>query len=294
MPIELVGGTRLSLSARAAKGSGLVPTLRLLAPDGGELAADTAEAGSARPSARLRRVEIPEQGGGTWFVALEGDDGTTGDVVLRMRGRHPHRTAVRGRSVRGGDVTTIAFTGLPRSRLTARLRPLEGFIESVRVLDPRGAPVDIGRPRSPGRGYRLTLDRVALRGGLGRYTMEVTAGDADLVLDADLRVSGRRLRLRSAAQLVVPEGFAFSTIRPVALSVDVNRDDGSGLPGVRVDVLGEDDELIASGITDELGEWEQLLTVASKERLLQMRVHTIGLAAEKVVRVADAMHVVFE
>jgi hypothetical protein len=294
LAIDLTDGARLSLSVLPERSGDLVPTLRLIAPGGAEFAAVTADPLKRARRARIDDVLIAAGAAGTWFVAVVGDDGTTGDFILRVRGRHPHRERVRGLTLGPDATATIPFTGLRRSRLSADLRPRSGSIAGLRVLLPSGDPVsDTPRVRHS-RSYDLELRRVPLRGGIGRYSVEVTAGPTGLVLDADLRVSSRRRRARAASKLVIPEGFDFTTTRPVELGVEVKRDDGTGLPYVGIDVLTEDDERIATGVTDQYGGWYQTITLPKTAKLLRLRARTIGLATERVLPVSDALHVVFE
>ena len=66
------------------------------------------------------------------------------------------------------------------------------------------------------------------------------------------------------------------------------------MPGIAIDVLSAELDRIATGLTNDEGVWEQLLTIAETEDLLRVEARTIGLVNEQVVPVSDSVHVVFE
>ena len=68
-------------------------------------------------------------------------------------------------------------------------------------------------------------------------------------------------------------------VKAVALSVDVNRGDGSGLPGVRVDVLDEDDQPTPRTEVKETTVGRALLWVSLCAALGSALVVTLALSA---------------
>ena len=95
--------------------------------------------------------------------------------------------------------------------------------------------------------------------------------------------------LASLESAVIPPGFDFGTARPVTVTLHV-RDQGVAVPGVGVLVSLASGPVLASGQTDDAGDWSMTLTVPSVETELLLHADVLGIPSDAVAPVSS--HVV--
>lgn len=251
----LVAGERLTVSLAAAKGSALLPSLRLLDPDGEDRTPPLLHALPGRVS--LLGFAVPRSG--WWTVRVSGTEGTQGAWRARFSvGRSPDASFKRrldpGAAPRVEEVPFEAVGGCVLDlRLDAAVEtpPLAG------ILDPSGDPLPGGLLLLERRGRAWVLPSLPLPSGEGTWRLLVAVGEVPVRLSArvappdrprgTLLLDPREPRLAErAAPLEIPPGAVlrlagsgFSTDPPPrvfvgGLEAEVRE---VGAAGDRIDVL---------------------------------------------------------
>ena len=170
--LDAVAGTKITATAKIAKGSTLVPAIAVIDP-GGNAVDVAAFVKISKKSAALKKFVT--NASGTWTVVVSGTGGTTGDYGLKTKGKAPKKLPKVEASLSGtGQVVSYPFDVLAGTLVSAKLAGVSKYEPRFgRLLDPDGAEVSIPALARKTKGSKDTLKKVPLA-VTGEYVLEVT------------------------------------------------------------------------------------------------------------------------
>jgi hypothetical protein len=180
-------GARLSAEVRAAPGSLLTPTLRLVNPEGdpGFLWGHLRGEGTGR--LLLRPFLLPRTG--TWGLSVGGDGGGTGPYEIVISLKAPKRTAFAPRTLPAEGTLEFPFGGGDGGVLSFALRLRGGPAPALSLRGPAGEAIPLPPGSVAVRGTRILGRGIPLGAGFGEYVLVATGAEAgEAVLDGVLVV----------------------------------------------------------------------------------------------------------
>jgi hypothetical protein len=185
---DLLPGEVLSVSVAADRGSGLVPALSLVGPDGVERTPALA-AGRTGRSLSFRKFVVDRAG--RWAVQVAGANASTGAYTARFTVKPAPGANVRKQRLGGGEPVERVheFAGVDGAAVSLTLRLARGSAQASvsAVADPAGGVVPFDPPRTRGATSRYPL--IPLAGGAGTYTVSVGLDEGEAAYDLALAVS---------------------------------------------------------------------------------------------------------
>lgn len=174
------GGT-FDVSVKAAKGTDLLPVIRLLRPDGTEANASAflVKGGTSSPS--VKKFAPGDGQTGRWKVVIGAGAGT-GGYLATFKVALPRGLKTKGAAVPAGGVARFGFTADEGALVTVTVKETTGpEVSSVRVLGPGGGEA-IAFNEFLRKKTTLSVKKAPVAGGFGRYEVEIaSAAQAHLV-----------------------------------------------------------------------------------------------------------------
>lgn len=239
--IDVSEGGSLTVKVTAAKGTNLVPDIRLFRPDGVEvdIAAFLKKDGTPKP--QLKKYPPGPGETGTWTLRVDGVG--SGAYTAQFAVATPTSSRTKKLVVPAGGTARVELTGADAALLTATIKTKSGAgLTGARVISPDGSELGGSAAAFTQKGKKLAAKKLALAGGFGRYVLELTGSpDGDTTVDvvAKLKLpkpAKRKVtlppegRLSGVSQNIVKQG-------DTALVVDI---DGTGLLDGSVVTAGSD------------------------------------------------------
>lgn len=217
-----------ALDAAVSSRTGLLPSIRVLDPSGGELSLPGSSESSKK--AGFKRLVLSETGRYTLLVS--GRDGTTGEYQLKTKMKTSSGEAGSGRSLGAGETATLTIGGTGDSMLvlSVRSRTKGATLEVTNVLNPAGETLVGFRSdlKTSASGVKGT---VYLSGTFGDYSVVLGNATADVSYDVKLKV--RFPKLKSARKTVGAAEPSVTTVYSTASGMPY------GNPGTEVSIEGE-------------------------------------------------------
>ena len=185
--MDLSEGGTLTAKVKGDKAAGLLPTLKVLRPDGSTLSTTGFTKGDGTLTLSLKK--LPLDATGLWAVVVSGASGTTGTFKVTLSTKAPLSTKSPGHSVGDGAVEDIEFTGMDGGLVTLSVIVKSGpGIAAVALVDPDGTEVPGAAALILAGTGKFTGKKIPLGQGYGRYALRLT-GNAGGATTADVKIA---------------------------------------------------------------------------------------------------------
>ncbi len=203
--LELVAGGQLRADAKAAKGSSLLPALRLFDPAGTEhsLTGLVRREGTAKPL--LKKFAVPVGGTGVWTLTVDGGAAGSGAYTAGFKVKTPTKWKAKKVSAGLGETVSVPFAARSGALVTVVVKnkgstPLAG----VRVVSENGDVLYAIEDFAPKR-KSLVLKKRPLPGGtFGVYRVELVGPAAGVAL-SDVSIAVKLPKVAKRKVTLPPE-----------------------------------------------------------------------------------------
>ena len=179
---EAVAGSKLNATFKAAKGSTLLPGLRVMGPDGVELLSLEESAGKPNAS-KAKKLDLGLTG--LYILELTARDGSSGDYQLITKVKPPKKAKEDVSLEAGATTVTIPFGGrdgwtlkkVNVSSKKAKTVPLGPFMPQLELVDPDGKVVDVSETLKVNKsGTGVSFSNVPMT-GFGTWLLRISGVD---------------------------------------------------------------------------------------------------------------------
>src|SRR5262245_60258271 len=196
-------GRKLALQVKRAKGSALLPEVRLIAPDGTpfDIAVHGGSVSAADASWKAKLPDVPQSG--LWRLEVRGADGSSGEFSAKVKGNDGAKLAGSPPPVQVHGIQDVAILAGEDAALTVSVKRagVSRLVPQLTILDPAGNPVGAPLVGSEAKG---TLKVKGLRlPGFGRYTLRFS-GAQDSGGSMSYAASTARASVKGAVPAALP------------------------------------------------------------------------------------------